>query len=129
VQETQRDGRDIIDCFLEAGFVGFRRLIEAGNLAHKLQRCGLNFLFGNRRIEIEKRLDVSAHIDGLDAKSDWAALAADAENSTLTLLFPPQGAAKKVVLRPIRPKNRNFSAQLVIFRILCTRLRPAFCLA
>src|SRR5665811_2191865 len=41
--------------------VGLRRLVEAGELAHELQRGGVDFILGRGRFEIEQRLDVPAH--------------------------------------------------------------------
>ena len=53
----------------ERGFIGLRRFIEAAYLANKLQRGISYFGFGNRRIEVEEVLDVSAHGIGSVARN------------------------------------------------------------
>ena len=45
----------------ERRFIGLGRLCEAAYFAYELERSGSDFFVGDRRIEIEKRLDVSAH--------------------------------------------------------------------
>src|SRR5260221_7761079 len=42
--------------------VGLRRLVEAGQFSHELQRGGLDFVLGRGPLEIEQRLDVAAHL-------------------------------------------------------------------
>src|SRR5258705_7904759 len=42
--------------------VGLRRLVEAGQFSHELQRGGLDFVLGRGRLEIEQSLDVAAHL-------------------------------------------------------------------
>src|SRR6185437_14425163 len=54
-------------CAVERLGVGLRRRIEAGKLAHELQRGRMDFGVGCRRIEIEQGLDVAAHISLLFA--------------------------------------------------------------
>src|SRR5215510_13578690 len=44
--------------------VRLRRLVEAGELANELKRRSVNFLLGRRRLEVEQRLDVTAHAIG-----------------------------------------------------------------
>src|SRR4029077_2567476 len=61
MQETAGDRRDFVDGRLERRFIGLRRLVEAADLAHELQRGGADLFVGDRRIEVEKNSDVSAH--------------------------------------------------------------------
>src|SRR5258707_15858613 len=42
--------------------IGLRRLVEAGQFSHELQRGGVDFVLGRGRLEIEQRLDVAAHL-------------------------------------------------------------------
>src|SRR5437868_12456421 len=53
--------RDFLDGKLERGFVGLRGLVEAGKLAHELQRRSMDLILARRRVEIKQRLDVAAH--------------------------------------------------------------------
>jgi hypothetical protein len=46
---------------VEGCFVGFRGLVEAAQLAHELQGRSTNLLVRCRRLEVEQRLDISAH--------------------------------------------------------------------
>src|SRR5690606_21530685 len=55
------DGGDFVDGFIERGFVRLRRSGGSANLAHELERGGANLLVGGWRLEVEQRLDVSAH--------------------------------------------------------------------
>src|SRR5205823_1185812 len=61
MQQAQRDAGDFIDGGLEGFLVGLGGLVEAGDLSYELQRGRADFVFGYRRIEIEKRFDISAH--------------------------------------------------------------------
>jgi len=56
------DGGNFVYGCLERLLIGLGRLVEAGDLSYKLQRCGMHFFIGNWRIKVEKRLDVSAHL-------------------------------------------------------------------
>ena len=63
-QRTQQPARnlgDIFDRFLECFLVRLRRLVEAGNFPHELQRRRVYFVRGHRRLKIEKRSDVATH--------------------------------------------------------------------
>src|SRR5262245_6406360 len=60
-QQLARRLRHLIDGALERRGVRLRRLVEAGHLAHKLQRGGADFVLGCRWLEIEQRLYVAAH--------------------------------------------------------------------
>src|SRR5260370_40298154 len=57
-EQPPRCSGDFLDRTIERRLVGLRRLVEAGQLAHELQRGGLDFILGRRRLEIEQRLDV-----------------------------------------------------------------------
>src|SRR5262245_43394553 len=46
---------------VERRLVGLRRLREAAQLAHELQRGGADLLVGGGRIEVEQGLDAPAH--------------------------------------------------------------------
>src|SRR5690606_3763893 len=59
--QATRRCRHFIDRAIERFFVRLRRFIESAQLAYELQRCGPNLDFGGRRVEVEERLDVSAH--------------------------------------------------------------------
>jgi hypothetical protein len=61
MQKPTRDFRDFIHGNLKRSFVCLRRLAKAADFPHELKRRIPNFLLSNRRIEIEKNLDVSAH--------------------------------------------------------------------
>lgn len=61
MEEAHGSSGDFVDGVVEGLFVGFRRFIEAGDFANELERGGADFVGSDGRIEIEKRLDVSAH--------------------------------------------------------------------
>ena len=61
MEKASRDPSYLIDGRQEQAFVGLRRLVEAANFSHKLQRSRSNLFVGNGRIEVEKRLDIPAH--------------------------------------------------------------------
>ena len=52
---------DLVNGGVESGFVGFGRMVEAGDFPDELQGSGAHLFRRNRRIEIEKRFDVAAH--------------------------------------------------------------------
>lgn len=52
---------DRIDRLLECRLVALRRLVGSAQLAHELQRGVMDLRVRRRRIEIEERLDISAH--------------------------------------------------------------------
>jgi hypothetical protein len=54
--------RHFIDCLAECRFIGTRGLGETAQLAHELQRRGADFVLGRRRLEIEQRADIAAHL-------------------------------------------------------------------
>ena len=60
-QQPSADAGYLVNSAFERSFIGSRRLVEARNLAYKLERGRTNLLIGHRRIKIEKRLDVPAH--------------------------------------------------------------------
>src|ERR1700738_1194095 len=63
------------DRAVEGCLVGLRRLVEAGKFPHELQRGGVDFILGRGRLEIEQRLDVTAHLSspwpGARALKGW----------------------------------------------------------
>src|SRR5271166_363579 len=61
VKEFSGDGRYLLNSSTERGFICPRRLIEAANLAHELQRRRKNFCLGHGWFEIEEGLDISTH--------------------------------------------------------------------
>src|SRR5712692_10090612 len=60
-KKTSRDPCYFIDCGYKRGFVCLRRLVEAADFSHELQRRGTNLFGSDRRIEIEKDFDIPAH--------------------------------------------------------------------
>ena len=61
-RSSRRGGRgDLVDGALECRLVRLRRLVEAAQLAHELQRGGADLVLGRGRLEIEQRADVAAH--------------------------------------------------------------------
>jgi hypothetical protein len=68
VERVKKPGCDpgnFVDGGLKRGLVRLRRLIEARNLAHELQRCGPDLVVRDGGIEIEKRLNIPAHESNL----------------------------------------------------------------
>src|SRR5580704_7369210 len=61
-QQAAGRGAHLVDGAVEGFGIGLRRLVEARKLAHELQRRGLDLILGGRRLEIEQRLDVAAHL-------------------------------------------------------------------
>src|SRR4029079_1141894 len=53
--------RHFLDGPVEGSFIGFRRTIEARELAHELHRRGADLVLARRRLEIEQSADVPAH--------------------------------------------------------------------
>src|SRR5260370_24097505 len=60
-KKTSRDPCYFIDGGHERAFVCLRRLVEAADFSHELQRRGTNLFDSDRRIEIEKDFDIPAH--------------------------------------------------------------------
>src|SRR5262249_32745024 len=60
-QQPPRRIGDFRNRAVECGLIGLRGLVEAGKLAHELQRRGMDLILRRRRLEIEQRLDVAAH--------------------------------------------------------------------
>ena len=60
-KEARRHARDFVNGSVERGFVAFGRLVEATDLANELKGRGSDFVLGDGWIEIEQRLDISAH--------------------------------------------------------------------
>src|ERR1700685_740036 len=67
-QQPMRGSGSFLDRTLEGSFIGLRRLVEAGQLAHELQGGGVDFVIRRRRLKVEQRLDVSAHFDLLKTR-------------------------------------------------------------
>src|SRR5262249_22714104 len=67
VEQVLREVRDLVHRTVEHGLVGFRRLGHAADLAHVLQRGGVNLFGGRGRIEVVENADVSAHTSMLSA--------------------------------------------------------------
>jgi hypothetical protein len=61
MNERSRGLADLFDCVVESSFICFRGLIETAELAYKLERRGADFVLRSRWLEVEKRLDISAH--------------------------------------------------------------------
>src|SRR5207302_1967809 len=61
MQQPRRGAGEFVNGRVESCFVGFRRMVEAGDFPHELQGSGAHFFRRDRRIEIEKRFDVAAH--------------------------------------------------------------------
>ena len=59
-KKTSRDPCYFIDCGYKRGFVCLRRLVEAADFSHELQRRGTNLFGSDRRIEIDKDFDIPA---------------------------------------------------------------------
>jgi hypothetical protein len=66
VKQVARDSSDRLNGDKECGFVRSRWLVEATHLAHELQGGRADLFFGDRRVEIEKDLDISAHVRCLE---------------------------------------------------------------
>src|SRR5215510_16276112 len=49
---------DLLDRTVERRLIGLRRLVEAGEFSHELQRGGVDLVLGRGRLEIEQCLDV-----------------------------------------------------------------------
>src|SRR5262245_30578950 len=62
VDQPSRNSRDIIHRAVERHLVCLRRLRESRQLTDELNRRGANLLVSRRRIKVEERFDVSAHI-------------------------------------------------------------------
>jgi hypothetical protein len=60
-EQMGRDASHFLDRCQERSLVRLGRLGETADLSHELQRRRPNFIVRNRRIKIEKCLDVSAH--------------------------------------------------------------------
>src|SRR5437763_1414665 len=61
MEQARRGAGDVVNGGVERSFVGFRRVMEAGDFPHELQGSRANLLRRDRRIEIEKCSDVAAH--------------------------------------------------------------------
>ena len=61
VEQPLRRGCDLLDCAREGFLVRLRRLREAADLAHVLERGRLDLVPRRRRLEVVERVDVSAH--------------------------------------------------------------------
>src|SRR5207244_5559724 len=61
LEQPARGLRHLVDGPRERLLVGARRLREAADLANVLERGVPYFLVGGRRLEVEERVDVSAH--------------------------------------------------------------------
>src|SRR5262249_30251737 len=80
-QQPPRRVGDFRDRLIERRFIRLRRPVEAGELAHELQRGSMDLLPRRRRLEIEKRLDVAAHEPSpLPGTSEGRTAAAKSDN-------------------------------------------------
>ena len=61
VEEMLREVSDLVHGTVEHRLVGLRRLVHAADLAHVLQRRGVNLLGGRGWIEVVESTDVPAH--------------------------------------------------------------------
>jgi hypothetical protein len=61
MQQAGGAGGNFVDRGIESGLVSPRRFVKSGDLSHELERRIPNFIGRNRRVEVEKVLDVSAH--------------------------------------------------------------------
>jgi len=61
LEELEGYRGDLVDGVLEGGFIGFGRLVEAGDFADELERGGADFVGSDRRVEVIKSFDVAAH--------------------------------------------------------------------
>ena len=61
-RKKPRRFRGFVDRAVEGRLVGARRLCKTAQLAHKLQRRRVNFILAGRRLEIEQRADITAHL-------------------------------------------------------------------
>src|ERR1700720_2631252 len=71
-QQAAGAGRYLRHGAVEGLRIGLRRLVEAGQLSHELQRGGVDFVLGRGRFKIEQRLDVAAHFIFSLARPDLA---------------------------------------------------------
>src|SRR6266404_1939317 len=60
-EKSLRDAGYFIDCRQKRGFICLRRFVEAADFSHELERSRSNLFVSDRRIEVEKGFDVSAH--------------------------------------------------------------------
>src|SRR5258708_32111589 len=61
-EKATRDAGYFIDGSQKRGFVRLRRLVKPADFSYKLKRSCLNLFVGDWRIEIEKSLDIPAHL-------------------------------------------------------------------
>jgi hypothetical protein len=61
LEKVSANRGDVVDRSLERGFVCFRGLVESRDFSYELERSGADFVWSDRRFEIEKRLDVATH--------------------------------------------------------------------
>jgi hypothetical protein len=62
LQKLARRIRYIVHRTPKSSLVRFRRMSKSTELANKLQRRCVNLLFARRRLKVEERADVSAHL-------------------------------------------------------------------
>src|SRR3974390_838494 len=60
-EKPHRDGRYFVNRGLKRSLIGFRRLVESGDLTDELQRSGADFILRDRGIKIEESFDVATH--------------------------------------------------------------------
>src|SRR5882672_6430827 len=65
IDQATSDVGHLVDGTIERGLVRLRWRVESAQLADELQRRRADFFLSRRRIEIEKRFDVSAHLSFL----------------------------------------------------------------
>ena len=60
-EKARGDSGYFFDGGEEGGFVGLGGFVEAADLSDELQGRGMDFLVGDRRVEVEEHFDVPAH--------------------------------------------------------------------
>ena len=61
-EKARRNARYFIHCSQERGFVRLRRLREAADFSHELERGSFNLFGSDGRIEVEESFDIPAHL-------------------------------------------------------------------
>lgn len=61
IDQLPRRGGDLFDGGFKRRCIGVTGMLITADLAHKLQRCGANFLVRGRRVEVEERANAAAH--------------------------------------------------------------------
>ena len=72
VEQARGGASDLVDGSLEGGLVGFRGFVESSDFPDELQGSGAHLFRGDRRVEIEKRLDVAAQFQSSVVSYQWS---------------------------------------------------------